>query len=148
MKRPLLSTDPDGALLYGKSPSAYWDEKAGRFVQPKAPRQRPEAAVQIAIKNRLALYGCVCVSIPNEGKRSAIAGRAMKATGMMPGFPDLIVMQRPGRIAFLEVKAPKGRVSPAQERAHELLDRLGFHVAVVRSQDEAVEQLRAWGFSV
>jgi len=146
MKRPLLSTDPDGAVLRGKSAMAAWDADAARFVSRK--RKRPEAAIQIAIKNRLALYGCLCVSIPNEGKRSAIAGRAMKATGMMPGFPDLVVMQRPGRFAFLEVKAPRGRLSPAQERAHELLDRLGFHVAVVRSQDEAVEHLRAWGFSV
>jgi hypothetical protein len=109
-------------------------------------RARPEAAVQMAIKRRLSLHGIVCVSIPNEGRRSAIAGRAMKATGLMPGFPDLLVMQAPARIAFLEVKAPKGRVSATQADCHLLLARLGHQVAVVRSQDEAVEALRFWGF--
>jgi hypothetical protein len=111
-------------------------------------RARPEAAIQRAIKTRLAFYGCLCVAVPNEGRRSALAGRAMKATGMLPGFPDLVVMQRPGRVAFLEVKAPEGRVSPAQAEAHETLRRLGFNVTVVRSHDEAVEALRGWGFSV
>lgn len=116
--------------------------------RPRKRRGNPEAAVQRAIKQRLTLYGCVCVAIPNEGRRSAALGRAMKQTGLLPGIPDMLVLQRPGKAAFLEVKAEKGRVSPAQHDAHEMLRRLGHHVAVVRSQDEAVEALRGWGFTV
>lgn len=111
-------------------------------------RARPEAAIQRAIKQRLVLSGIVCAAVPNEARRSVVAGRAMKATGLLPGFPDLIAMQAPGRVAFLEVKAPKGRVSDAQAECHALLERLGHNVAVVRSQDEAVAALQAWGFNL
>lgn len=108
-------------------------------------RGRPEAAIQRAIRARLAFHGIVCVAVPNEGRRSVANGRMMKATGLLPGFPDLILLAPGGRVAFLEVKAPAGRVSSAQSEAHAMLERLGHHVAVVRSQDEAVDVLRGWG---
>lgn len=111
-------------------------------------RGRPEAAIQRAIKQRLAFHGIVCVAVPNEGRRSVANGRMMKSTGLLPGFPDLILLAPGGRVAFLEVKAPAGRVSAAQSEAHAMLQRLGHHVAVVRSQDEAVEALRGWGWRV
>ena len=111
-------------------------------------RGRPEAAIQRAIKQRLAFHGIVCVAVPNEGRRSVANGRMMKSTGLMPGFPDLILLAPGGRVAFLEVKAPSGRVSPAQSQAHAMLDRLGHQVAVVRSQDDAVDVLRGWGWRV
>lgn len=114
----------------------------------KAKRQRPEAGIQAAIKQRLVYHGIVCVAVPNEGKRSAIAGRAMKHTGMVQGFPDIIAMQAPGLVAFLEVKAEKGRTSPAQDDCHAMLRRLGHFVAVVRSSDAAVEALRGAGFRI
>lgn len=144
MKRPRLSVDPDAAVYGRGTETAEWD--GARFV--RARRGRPEAGLQSAIKNRLALHGIVCVAVPNEGRRSAILGRAMKATGLLPGFPDLLVMQAPGRIAFLEVKAPAGRVSEAQKTCHELLNRLGFFVRVVRSQEDAIEALHQAGFKV
>lgn len=110
-------------------------------------RRRPEAQIQRAIIDRLRFAGVLCVAVPNEGKRSVVAGRYMKGTGMRPGFPDLLCIQA-GRIAFLEVKAPAGVVSGAQAAMHAELDRQGMRVAVVRSQDEAVASLKRWGFVV
>jgi hypothetical protein len=75
-------------------------------------RAAPERAIQIAIKRRLALSGVVCHHSPNAGKRSVIAGRMLKAEGMITGWPDLTLVGPDKRIAFLEVKAEKGRPAP------------------------------------
>jgi hypothetical protein len=53
-----------------------------------------------------------------------------------------------GRVMFLEVKAPRGRLSASQEIFHDELQRQGMQVAVVRSQDEAVAALRGAGFRI
>ena len=140
MTRPLLSTDPDAAMMRGEANSAEWTGE--RFRKRRA---APEAAIQRAIIDRLRWHGVMAIHVPNAGKRSAIAGRRVKAEGLRPGFPDLVALQG-GRCAFLEVKAPKGRLSPAQVECHAELERQGFSVAVVTSQDEAIAALRARGF--
>ena len=109
-------------------------------------RGNPEAVIQRAIVQRLIWHGCKVVAIPNEGKRSVQAGRAMRGTGLAKGAPDLMVL-RAGRIGFLEVKAPKGRVSDAQAEMHAAFGHHGFRVHVVRSQDEAVAALRSEGWA-
>jgi hypothetical protein len=116
-----------------------------RIATPR--RAQPEAQVQRAIIDRLRFAGVLCVAVPNEGRRSAREGARLKGNGLRPGFPDLICMQR-GLVAFLEVKAEKGRVSDAQAEFHRELERQGMSVAVVRSQDEACEFLRGEGFDV
>jgi hypothetical protein len=113
--------------------------------RPRKPRKAPEALIQRAIIDRLRFCGVLCIHIPNAGKRSAIAGRRLKGEGMRPGWPDLACYQH-GRHALLEVKAPKGRLSPAQVECHAELGRHAFTVATVTSQDEAVEALRERGF--
>jgi hypothetical protein len=111
-------------------------------------RAAPERAIQIAIKRRLALSGVVCHHSPNAGKRSVIGGRLLKAEGMITGWPDLTLVGPDKRIAFLEVKAEKGRTSFAQDECLAMLRRLGHDVAVVRSQDDAVLMLQEWGWNV
>ena len=140
MKR--LSSDPDAAMMRGEDTTAEWT--GTRFRKRRA---APEAAIQKAIIDRLRWHGVMCIHVPNAGKRSAIAGRRIKAEGLRPGFPDLVALQG-GRAAFLEVKAPKGRLSPAQVECHAELARQGFDVAVVTSQDEALAALRARGFAL
>lgn len=109
-------------------------------------RAAPERAIQIAIRDRLRLRGVTAIAVPNAGKRTVVAGMLLKAEGMFPGFPDLIVLGNEGRVAFLEVKAAKGRLSDAQEDCHDMLKRRGHLVAVVRSQDEAEDVLRSAGW--
>jgi hypothetical protein len=121
------------------------EEDAALFGRKR--RGNPEALIQRAIISRLRWLGVLAVSVPNEGKRTAVTGRALKGNGMRPGFPDLICMQA-GRVAFLEVKAPAGRLSHTQGEFHEELRRQAMFVAVVRSQDDAVSALRDAGFSV
>lgn len=117
------------------------------FQRAPRKRQNPEAVIQRAIIDRLRWLGCLVVHVPNEGKRSARGGRFAKGIGMRPGFPDLLVY-RAGRHALLEVKAPTGRLSPAQTETHGELHRQGIAVHVVRSQDEALAALRADGWAL
>lgn len=152
MKRPLLSADPGASLMEGKfrplkeaANAAMLAGEEDHFLRLPTRRGSPEATIQRAIIDRLRWHGILCVHIPNEGKRSAIAGRRLKADGMRPGWPDLACYQD-ARHALLEVKAPNGRLSPAQQECHAVLARHGFVVAVVTSQDQAVAALREAGF--
>jgi hypothetical protein len=105
-----------------------------------------EAQIQTAIRARLQWLGCLVMSIPNEGKRSVIAGRRMKSTGLSAGAPDLLIY-RHGKHALIEVKSDTGRLSPAQVEMHTRLAKQGWTVHVVRSQDEAVRALESEGWS-
>lgn len=116
--------------------------------RPKPKRRgAPEALIQRAIIDRLRLHGVLVMHVPNAGKRSRITGARLKADGLRPGWPDLAVYLH-GKHALLEVKAPKGRLSPAQQACHAELGRHAFTVAVVTSQEEAVEALRDRGFKI
>lgn len=111
-------------------------------------KARPEAAIQRAIIARLRLSGVVCHHSPNAAKRSVIGGRRIKQDGMITGWPDLTVVGPEGLVGFLEVKAPRGKPSDTQTEIGEMLGRMGHTWAIVRSQDEAVTALQAWGWPV
>ena len=117
------------------------------LARPKRKAQ-PEAAIQRAIIARLRMSGIVCYHSQNAAKRSVNGGRRVKQDGMITGWPDLTVVGREGLVAFLEVKAPGGKLSPAQSEIGDMLARMGQNVAVVRSQDEAVAALKEWGWDV
>ena len=56
-----------------------------------------------------------------------IGGLALKFVS--PGFdgmPDRIVLLPGGKIGFVEVKVPGGKLRPLQQARHNLLRRLGF----------------------
>jgi hypothetical protein len=67
----------------------------------------------------------------------------MKGLGVKAGVPDIIAI-RHGRAFALELKAPGGRLTPAQLDAHEGLRAAGAVVAVAYGLDEAVAQLEDW----
>lgn len=97
-------------------------------------------------------------SMPEFGKRFTIAadmaagrrGRQTaaiaKATGLVKGEHDLRIFLEGGRLALIEFKAAKGRLSPEQRDRHALLYRLGFTLQTVvkaATETEAVEQTMA-----
>lgn len=68
-----------------------------------------------------------------------------RARGCTPGKPDLFVVHERWRLAaFIEVKAPKGRLSTAQRVWHRNVNAV-VPVLVVRSVDELLHDLRALG---
>ncbi len=64
----------------------------------------------------------------------ALGGTAYKFTSpARASVPDRIVILPPGRIFFVEVKRPGGKLTRGQEREHEHLRRLGADVRVLDS---------------
>lgn len=113
---------------------------------------KPESVIQRDVRKYLTKLGLTSVAVPNG---SHLAGdklarikqvAAMKADGMLPGFPDLMVLGSHGRTGYLEVKTPKGTVSQAQANVKVMLERMGHKVAVVRSVDDTREALKTWGW--
>lgn len=111
-------------------------------------KAQPEAAIQRAIIARLKLSGIVCHHSPNAAKRTVIGGRRIKQDGMITGWPDLTVVGPEGLVAFFEVKAPGGELSPAQAEIGDMLNRMGHTWAVVYSQTDAAAALQSWGWPV
>jgi hypothetical protein len=67
--------------------------------------------------------------------------------GVHPGFADLMVLCD-GRVLFLELKSPKGRLSPAQEAFRDAVQaQPGFGWALVRTLDDALGALADHGFT-
>jgi hypothetical protein len=105
-------------------------------------RRRPEQEIQKALADHLrarAAAGTYWFHPANGGARTAIEGAILKACGVQAGTPDLILI-KDGRTYGLELKADKGRLSPA----HEEMRAAGAEVAVVVGIDEALAQLERW----
>ena len=124
---------------------------AKRKPRASAKPKPTEAAVQIAIRQRLVFFGCLVISIPNEGKRSVVHGRRMKSLGLATGAPDLLIY-RHGKHALLEVKRPGYSPSDVRDSQRDMHARLGSHgfpVAIVTSPDEAIAALEdaGWRFA-
>lgn len=115
-------------------------------------RNQPESRLQRQIVTNLARLGFRAVHIPNGSKlagtkeQRARAGARLKADGMVPGWPDLLVYGSQGRIGHLEIKAPKGTLSEAQKAAQADLEVMGHKYAVCRSLDDVIDALDGWGW--
>lgn len=76
-----------------------------------------ETQEQIAVADYLRLKDIMFIHVPNEGKRSPTTARLLKAMGMKPGFPDLLILEPRGEYHGLaiELKIPGGRLSYNQK---------------------------------
>lgn len=81
--------------------------------------------------------------IPNGGTRDTIEARHMKEQGTKAGVPDLClpVPRRGYHGLFVEMKTPKGRVSPEQKWWGEKLTEQGYLWRVCYGWEKAVELL-------
>lgn len=79
-------------------------------------------------------------AVPNGGGRSKVEAAILKAEGVRPGVPDLM-LALPTNLhhgLFLELKRQRGgRVSPEQKAWIERLDSFGYKAAVCRGFGEA-----------
>jgi hypothetical protein len=80
-------------------------------------------------------------SVPNGGLRSKKEAMKLKATGVVAGVSDLIVVQ-PDRVVFVELKTPTGRQSPEQIEFEKTVTSLGFEYMLVRSLEEFQEKIK------
>lgn len=132
-------------------------QKAGYMAKLRAPKQRGEAepkakrrgSPEMDLQKRVVAMvrrsypSIVIAAVQNEKgawsqdpTQAARYGMARKASGVLPGFPDIIMALPGGRTIYLELKAPKGSLSPAQHLVHARLRDIGHRVHVVRSVEE------------
>ena len=114
----------------------------------KAPPAGSEHDLQAAVAEFLALslppHEAVFCSIPNGGKRDKATAGKLKAEGLKPGAPDLLILWR-GRAIGLELKTGKGRLSPQQMAFSMRWTTAGGVYAVARSIEEVAALLDAAG---
>lgn len=116
-------------------------------------RNQPEAEIQRAIVHTLRFAlprGAIVHHCANEVTQAGRAGARRQAIlvgmGVTPGFADLIVLSD-GRVLFLEVKSPTGRLSPSQVAFRDAVLAQGFAWALVRSVEDALSALVDHGFT-
>lgn len=80
----------------------------------------------------------------NGGRRTKAEGGIFKALGVVAGTPDVIAIYE-GAVHALELKALRGRLTPAQKAAMDALEVAGARVAVAYTLDEALVTLEYWG---
>ena len=114
------------------------------MMAPK--RNRPEQAIQKAVIQYLMILEnlgeLTFFHVPNGGRRSKTEGGIFKAMGVKPGVADLVILLPGGRTAFIEIKAGKGRLSPAQKAFRNTAEVLGFPFAECRAVDEVERFVR------
>ena len=87
--------------------------------------------------------GAIIFAIPNGGPRHAIVAARLKAEGVTPGVPDLMIAEPRGRKAglFVEMKKPGGRASAAQKCMIEQLNRRGYAAIVCVGFEDAIKEI-------
>ncbi len=116
-------------------------------------RGTPEADLQRAVVHALrfalprnAIIHHSANEVTESGPRGARRQAILTGMGVHAGFADLMVISG-GRVLFLELKAPKGRLRPSQKAFRDAVQAQGFGWALVRSLDDALGALADHGFT-
>ncbi len=114
-----------------------------------------ERAVQRSIITICELMHITAVHVPNgamlAGDRIARAKQmaVLKADGLRPGFPDLLLIDELGRerAGFLEVKRERGGIaSEVQIGWGERLEGWGFRYALIDRAEDLPDIIKEWGW--
>ena len=76
------------------------------------------------------------LAIPNGGSRHFLEAKNLKATGLLAGASDLILITPEGKLIFIELKAEKGTQSEVQKIFEERVKNLNFDYFIIRSLEE------------
>lgn len=112
---------------------------------------RPEEDLQRSVVRYLKAANprCIWFATTNQrGTRSKVEMGILKAMGARAGVPDLVFVRPMGLIGFIELKAPKGVQSPAQQQFQAECDALGVPYMVCRSLPEVEGVLMGWGIEL
>ena len=104
---------------------------------PEADLQRAVVqALRFALPRTAILHHCVN-EVTEAGPRGAKRQAILVGMGVHAGFADLMILCE-GRVLFLELKAPKGRLRPNQEAFRDAILAQGVGWAVVRRLDDGL----------
>ncbi len=108
---------------------------------------RPFPSAEQSLQRTVADYFALCVPAPPSGPwwtavnpipaKSRTAAGISKAMGLRAGTPDIVLCWK-GRLVGIELKAGRGRMSPAQREAHDAITLAGGVVTTCRSIDDVV----------
>jgi hypothetical protein len=149
-----------GDWLHGQGQNYLRRLKAKKPRAPRDPakpkRAAPERDAQKQVVKWLRQWGCLVSATENElhGEQAKDAevrmrrASAAKARGKTPGWPDLTVVTRCGRVVFIEMKADKGRLSEKQRIIHPSLRERNQVVIVGRTIEGIRADLAAEGIRI
>jgi hypothetical protein len=109
--------------------------------------KRAEAAIQRQVFEHYRARGApntFMFAVPNGGKRGLVEAVNFKREGVTAGVPDIIAI-RSGEVFGLELKAAKGKLSPAQKDVQRRMRDAGSFVGNAKGLDEALYILEFWG---
>ena len=75
-------------------------------------------------------------SIPNGGTRKKLEAITLKATGLLAGVSDLIVILPNGKLIFVEIKTDTGKMSEKQIEFKQRVEELGYEYWLIRNIEE------------
>ena len=104
---------------------------------------RTEAQHQAEVVKWLLRRGWCFTATANGVMTTPAQWRQLALTGVSPGVPDLLVFEPLGRYVgvAIEMKGPKGRVSPEQTRWLGWLRERGWYAFVAYGAEEAIAKL-------
>lgn len=81
--------------------------------------------------------------VPNGGSRNVVEAKRLKAQGVKPGVPDLVLPVARGKYhgLYIELKTLRGRVSDTQKQWLDALRNQGYAAIVCRGADEAIAMI-------
>jgi hypothetical protein len=78
----------------------------------------------------------IIFSVPNGGSRNKVEAMTLKATGLLAGASDTILILPTGKLVFCEVKTETGSQSPEQIEFQKRVEALGFEYWLVRGLED------------
>ena len=87
--------------------------------------------------------GALWFHCPNGGHRNRVVAAKLKAQGVKRGVPDVIILWE-GRAHFIELKAPRGRLTPEQRAFRDNVHAQGCPWFVCWSFQEVADICEAW----
>lgn len=113
---------------------------------------RAETVLQRSIREYLGKRGFQTVHVPNGATLRGDADQRkrqmanLKRDGLMPGFPDLIVYGKGGKVGHIEVKCEGSYQQPTQKDVQKWMSDWGHRYSVCRSIEDVEETLNCWGW--
>ncbi len=110
-------------------------------------RRSPERALHMSVAGYLARAWPADLPFTHfpagELRDKATAGK-LKGMGLKPGWPDFIFVLPNAQLACIELKAPGGVSSQAQEDLEDAFRKLGVGYATCRTMEEVEAVLIRW----
>ncbi len=115
---------------------------------------RPHPAAEQSLQRTVADYLVLCVPAPPSGPfwtavnpipaKSRAAAGISKAMGLRSGTPDIVMCWK-GRLVGIDLKAGRGRLSPAQRETHDAITLASGVVTTCRTLDDVAAFLATLG---